>query len=105
MDLNELDRAVSARASAWRAADARWELVRWADTDKPAVSLRVVSAEAEAELILWVSGEADLLHVRDTENQPVSEHYEITTGLGLKACLTDLERHIGLQMPPVFAGL
>lgn len=69
MDLNELDRAVSARASAWRAADARWELVRWADTDKPAVSLRVVSAEAEAELILWVSGEAELLHGPHTSRE------------------------------------
>jgi hypothetical protein len=96
MDLDELDQAVSARVLAWRAAGARWEIIRWPVTDKPASSLRVEKADALAELILWVSGEAELMCVRHIEGQPLSEHYEITTTLGLNGCLDDLEAHIGL---------
>jgi hypothetical protein len=83
VDLDELDHEVSGRASAWRAADARWDIIRWPVTDKPAASLRVEKADAAAELILWVSGEAELTYTRDSLGEPVSEHYEITTALGL----------------------
>ncbi len=99
MDLDELDHAVSARVPAWRAADARWEIIRWPVTGKPAASLRVGRADAEAELILRVSGEADLIYAAGIGKQPVSEHYEITTALGLNGCLDDLETHIGLGEP------
>jgi hypothetical protein len=96
VDLDELDYAVSARVLAWRAAGARWEVIRWPVTDKPASSLRLETADALAELILWVSGEAELIYVRHIEDQPLSDHYEITTTLALNGCLDDLEAHIGL---------
>ena len=105
MHLDELDHAVSARGSAWRGAGARWQIIRWPVTDKPAASLRVERADAEAELILWVSGEAELIYARGIGNEPASEHYEITTALGLNSCLDDLETYIDLQAPPVVAGL
>ena len=96
MDLDELDHAVTARVLAWRAADVRWEIIRWPVTDKPASSLRVERDDAMAELILWVSGEAELISVRHIADQPLSEHYEVTTAPGLNGCLDDLEAHIGL---------
>jgi hypothetical protein len=104
MNLDELDHAVSARIPTWRHADARWEIIRWPVTDKPAASLRVEKAGAEAELTLWVSGEAELIYARGIGEEPVSKHYEITTALGLNGCLDDLETRIGLQVPPVVAG-
>jgi hypothetical protein len=61
--------------------------------------------DAEAELILWVSGEADLIHTRSLGAEPVTEHYEITADLGLTGCLDDLEKYIGLPDPPDVAGL
>lgn len=96
MDLDELDHAVATRASAWQAAGCLWQIIRWPITDKPAASLRIERGDATAELILWVSGEADLSHVPGIHHEPVSEHYEITTVLGLNGCLDDLEMRIGL---------
>ena len=100
MDLDELDDAVSRRARAWHAAEMRWEVVRWRLTDKPASSLRVEKGDALAELILWVSGEAELVYTRRMEDPPISEHYEISTAVGLDGTLDDLETHIGLRALP-----
>jgi hypothetical protein len=100
MDLGDLDDSVSRRARAWHTAEVRWEIVRWRPTDKPASSLRVERGDALAELILWVSGEAELTYTRRMEDAPMSEHYEITTAVGLDGCLDDLEAHIGLGVSP-----
>lgn len=100
MDLGELDDALSRRARAWHAAEVRWEILRWRLTDKPASSLRVEKDDALAELILWVSGEAELIYTRRIEDPPKSEHYEITTAVGLNGILDDLEAHIGLRALP-----
>jgi hypothetical protein len=59
VDLAELDAAVAGRASAWRSAGVAGEVIRWPVTDMPAASLRVTHGSGEAELILWVSGEAE----------------------------------------------
>jgi hypothetical protein len=96
VDLDALDDAVSARVPAWRAAGAWWEVTRGPLTEKPAAYLRVVRGDAEAELLLWVSGEAELSYARKLETAPVSEHYEVTTELGLNGCLDDLEKSIGI---------
>ncbi len=100
MDLGELDDAVSRRARAWHAAGMRWEIVRWRLTDKPASSLRVEKDDALAELILWVSGEAELIYTPRLEDPPMAEHYEITTAAGLNGSLDNLEVHIGLRALP-----
>jgi hypothetical protein len=73
MDLGELDDAVSRRTHAWHTAEVHWEIVRWRLTDKPASSLRVESGDALAELILWVSGEAELTYTRRMEDSPVGD--------------------------------
>jgi hypothetical protein len=37
-----------------------------------------------------------LIHVDGDHDEPVSERYEITAEFGLRGCIDDLERHIGL---------
>ena len=102
VNLNLLNDAVARRRERWDAASLTWEIVRdekEPPTPKPAVSLRVEGQVGIAELILWSSGEADLTHARLSPKvmDPTTEHYEITSAVGLEGCLDDLERHIGLN--------
>jgi len=100
MDLDELDREVAARVSHWQAAGARWEVKRGRFTSKPSTSLCLEAGGVLVELVLWVSGEAELMHVRVADGEIVIEHYDITTLSGLRGCLDNLEAYTGLQMPP-----
>jgi len=94
-----LDAAVEARRERWAAAGVTWEIVRHPATDKPAASLRAEAPTAVAELILWVSGEADLMHAGlvPVITEPSVEHYEITSSLGLEGCLDDFEARLEIE--------
>jgi hypothetical protein len=98
VDLQLLDKAVSARRAKWEAAGLSWEIVRTGVQVKPAVSLRAESPSRVAELLLWVSGEADLSYaeLKPRITDPVVDHYEIATPLGLDECLDDFEHRMGL---------
>jgi len=103
LDLDDLEGAVAARSGKWRQAGARWELVRHRLpdgrlTDKPSASVRVETEAGLAELTVWVSGEADLSHLRlpDEGGDIAVETYELTSAVGLNGCLDDLERHVGM---------
>jgi hypothetical protein len=77
---------------------------RWPITGKPAPSLQIAMADAQAELILWfLAKQSRCIHAY--RNEPVSEHYEITTELGLNGCPDDLKSHIGLHCPPIIGEL
>src|SRR5450631_1639247 len=99
MDLSLLDDAVEARRARWAVAGVTWEIVRHPLTDKPAASLRAEAPTAVAELILWVSGEADLTHAElvPVITEPRVEHYEITSLPGLAGCLDDFETLLGIE--------
>ena len=99
MDLSLLDDAVEARRARWAVAGVTWEIVRHPLTDKPAASLRAEAPTAVAELILWVSGEADVTHAElvPAITEPRVEHYEITSALGLAGCLDDFETLLGIE--------
>jgi hypothetical protein len=99
VDLSLLDNAVEARRARWAAAGVTWEIVRHSVTDKPAASLRAEAPTAVAELILWVSGEADLMHAGlvPVITEPSVQHYEITSDLGLEGCLDDLETRLEIE--------
>lgn len=97
MDLGALDRAVGQRQARWSASGIAWEIIRSPVTDKPAAALRAESASATAELILWVSGEADMTYAPlPVTDEPVSDHYELTSAVGLEGCLDDFEHHLGI---------
>jgi hypothetical protein len=73
-------------------------IVRTGAQEKPAASLRAESPSRAAELILWVSGEADLTYaeLKPRITDPIVDYYEITTPLGLSGCLDDFEKHMGI---------
>lgn len=73
-----------------------FDVIRWRQSDNPAASLRAESASGTAELILWTSGEADLMHAGIPVSEVVTEHYELTDEVGLHRCLDDLESHLGI---------
>jgi hypothetical protein len=99
VDLDLLDKAVDLRRQRWETEGVSWEIVRGPPTMNPASSLRAKAPTAVAELTLWVSGEADLSHTKlgPILTEPKVEHYEITSQLGLDGCLSDFERHLGLD--------
>ena len=96
MDLHELDVEVQDRADRWAAASATWTITRGLTTDKPAIWLRLEVPDGAGEVILWVSGEAEITWLRPLESETRMEHYETTGRLGLSGCLDDLEHHLGL---------
>jgi hypothetical protein len=70
-------------------------------TDNPVTSLRLETRDAMAELLLWVSGEAEVMYGRVAGEGIVCEHYDITTSMSLRGCLDDLEGYVGLRVPPL----
>jgi hypothetical protein len=97
VELDSLDAAVAQRAARWAAGGVSWQIIRWPPTDKPAASLRAESPGATGELILWASGEADMTYAPlPVTEEPVTEHYELTSSLGLDGCLDDFEQHLGI---------
>jgi hypothetical protein len=70
---------------------------------KPAARLDASSSRGLAQLILWITGEADLV-IADlaTGDVVVNEHREITSDLGIQDILDTIESHLGNdaeQMP------
>jgi hypothetical protein len=95
VDLAELDAVAAARDARWRLAGLTWEVVRWPITDKPAASLRLTSGVGEGELILWVSGEAEVNYRRTADSEPVAVHHDFASAQELAACVDGLVRQIG----------
>jgi hypothetical protein len=67
--------------------------------DNPAASLRAESPSRVAELLLWVSGEADFIHAEllPRITDPTTDHYEMTTAAGLDGLLEDFEHHMEIS--------
>jgi hypothetical protein len=96
--LDVLTKAVAARGPKWEAAGVSWAIVRYDAQAKPAASLRAESPYRVAELLLWVSGEADLTYaqLQPQITEPTVDHYEVTNLVGLNGCLDDFERHMAI---------
>ena len=99
MDLELLDRAVGARRQKWEGAGATAEIVRCGTDAKPAASLRGESPARVAELLLWVSGKADLIYAEllPRVTDPRTDHYDLATQADLERCLDDFEVHLGVR--------
>jgi hypothetical protein len=100
VDLDLLDTGVAARCARWESAGLTWEIVRDDTQAKPASSLRAETASRVAELLLWVSGEADLIYaeLQPRVTEPTVEHHEVRTVLGLNGLLDEFDHHIGLDL-------
>jgi hypothetical protein len=99
VDLDLLDRAVAARRRNWEGAGASAEIVRCGFDTKPAASLRAESSARAVELLLWVSGEAELTYAEllPQITDPRTQHYDLDTPTDLEACLDDFEVHLGIR--------
>jgi hypothetical protein len=102
VDLTLVDEAVATRSARWAAAGISWEIVGTGTEAVPAVSLRAASPARVAELLLSVSGEADLTYaeLEPRITDPTVDRYEVTTRIGLDHCLDDFERHMGIDATP-----
>lgn len=99
MDLDLLERMVGARRQKWESAGASVEIVRSGSATKPAASLRGESAARAVELLLWVSGEADLTYAEllPRVTDPRTDHYDLATPADLERCLDDFEVHLAIR--------
>jgi hypothetical protein len=99
VDLNLLDRVVAARRQKWEGAGAAVEIVRCGFDAKPAASLRGESSARAVELLLWVSGEADLTYAEllPRITDPRTDHYDLATPADLERCLDHFEAHLGIR--------
>lgn len=61
--------------------------------------MRAESRARVAELLVWVSGEADLIHaeLEPRVTDPATDHYDLTTQLRLNGCLDHFECHMGIR--------
>ena len=66
---------------------------------KPAASLRGESSARVVELLLRVSGEAELTNAKLLRRvtDPRSDHYDLATRADLERCLDDFEVHLGIR--------
>jgi hypothetical protein len=95
VDLRLLDEEVATRRIRWEAAGVSWEILRWAKGDQPASDLRAESPGRAVQLIVWVSGEADLNRIEEASDLG-TDHYELTSLFGLSECLDDVEEFLGV---------
>jgi hypothetical protein len=96
LDLDWLDREVARREFHWREGGATWTVSRGPITDKPAAQLSVEAPQCLGELIVWVSGEAEMMWGPAKEGIH-QEHYDLSGAEGLRWCLDDLEQRMGLR--------
>ncbi len=99
VDLGLLVQAVAERSPRWEEAGISWQLVHNDGQPKLSVLLRAETPTRIAELIVWMSGEADLIHaeLEPQVTDPITDHYELTALVGLNGCLDDFEECMGLQ--------
>jgi hypothetical protein len=82
------------RRARWESAEFTWEVVDGPPTDKPAAWLVLHGPQGSGQLTVWVSGEAELDW--GTPTLGGERHYDLDSPESLAACVTDLEREMGL---------
>ncbi|MEU8609455.1 hypothetical protein AB0C29_15785 [Actinoplanes sp. NPDC048791] len=89
--LRELAPALTARAGAWERLGLAWAigpvLPNWG---KAVVKAEFESAELVGDLMIWVSGEAELSTIRLPDDRMVNKHYDLTTVDDLEVMLDEL---------------
>lgn len=83
--------AIRRREHRWDASSVTWKLTLGKATPKPAAWLDLRTDTADGQMILWVSGEVELMWGRTPSSEPAQEHREISSDLELETCLNDLE--------------
>ena len=95
MDLGSLHQIASERRARWERAGASRAVVDGSPTDKPAAWLTLDTAGASGQLILWVSGEAEMEW--GTSAVDGQRHYDLDSASALRTCVDELESVLGLR--------
>lgn len=95
VDLDMLHEIAAERRARWEAAGIGWQVVDGTLTDKPASWLVLNGVATVGQLIVWVSGEAEMDW--GTPDQGGERHYDLDPREALRACVTDLENAVGLS--------
>ncbi|MEU8228542.1 hypothetical protein AB0C12_02950 [Actinoplanes sp. NPDC048967] len=89
--LRELGPALTARAGTWERLGLAWTIGPVLPNRAPAVvQAEFESAELVGDLMIWVSGEAELSTVRLTDDRMVNKHYDLATVDDLEVVLDEL---------------
>jgi hypothetical protein len=83
--------AIEGRAPDWAALGVRTEVAR---QSPESLYARFEGASSMADLVVWATGEADLICATHGHGEATTDHYTITTPLGLRTMLDDLDRHV-----------
>jgi hypothetical protein len=100
VNLDVFAELVQQRAARWSAAGIESEFQFGKRTEKPAAWVICSTAWSAGQLIVWVTGEADLSWVfLAGDKAGCTEHYEITSEIGLIGALDDLTDHLMCRRP------
>lgn len=83
--------AVTARTEAWARLEMRWHTHPiQPNHGKPVVSVEFESSAWLAEIMIWVTGEAEMATIRRTDGMTVNKHYELADRDELEVLLDEL---------------
>jgi hypothetical protein len=89
--LEALSAAVTAHVETWARLEMRWHTRPiQPNYGKPVVSVEFESSAWLAEIMIWVTGEAELATVRLADDRIVNKHYELADHGDLEVLLDEL---------------
>ncbi|MER5326900.1 hypothetical protein [Streptosporangium roseum] len=99
--LDALGSAVAARAETWERLGLEWRIRPVAPNHgKPVVVSEFESATWMGEVLIWISGEAELDVIRVSDDQVVSKHYDLTGLDDLEVLLGELGALLAVDRVP-----
>lgn len=96
IDLDWLADEVHARAHDWAGEGITGQVHRGRPSDKPAAWVSVDRRPCTAQLIVWVSGEAELSFVQEEGMEPTSVHLKVADRSDLRDAVDELEWRVGV---------
>jgi hypothetical protein len=99
--LDALGPAVAARSATWERLGLEWRIRPVTPNhSKPVVVGEFESATWMGELLIWISGEAELDAIRASDDQTVSKHYDLTGLDDLEVLLAELDALLSADRVP-----
>lgn len=91
MDLETLGPAVEARAATWARLGVGWEIQPvLPNHGKPVVKAEFESPTWLGDIMVWITGEAELATVRLADDWFVNKHYNLISGLDVEVIVDEL---------------
>lgn len=97
LDLAQFAAAVRAYAPRWERAAIRWQLTFGPERDKSAAWVDCETGDLASQLIVWTSGEAELVAGNLTTGVIDHVHYDLASPKELNTCLDDLTHRLTEQ--------